>query len=51
MRVLDCNGDRLQIASGGCDFIEAIVTLQYRLFLDMNYCTFERTGLETLKSR
>lgn len=42
MEVLDCNGDRLHIASGGCDFIEAIVTLKYHLFLDMNYCSVER---------
>lgn len=42
MRVLDCNGDGLQIASGGCDFIEAIVTLQYHLFLDVNYHIWER---------
>lgn len=37
----DCNGDGLQIASGGCDFIEAIVTLQCHLFFDVNYHTLE----------
>lgn len=48
MRVLDCNGDRLQIASGDCDFIEATVTLQYHPFLDMNDCTFERNWMRNI---
>lgn len=48
MGVLDYNGDRLQIASGGCDFIEAIVTLQYHLFLEMNYHTFERNWIRNI---
>lgn len=44
-RVLDWNGDGLQIASGSWDFIEAIVTLQYCLFLEMNYCPLRRNWI------
>lgn len=48
MRVLDCNGDRLQIASGGCTFIEATVTLQYHPFLEMNDRTVERSSMRDI---
>lgn len=39
--VHDCNGDKTADSSGGWDFIESIVALQYRLHLDIIYCTFK----------
>lgn len=41
MRAHDCNGDKTADSSGGCDFIESIVALQYHLHLDIIYCTFK----------
>lgn len=45
LRAHDCNGDKTADSSGGCDFIESIVAPQYRLHLDIIYCTFKEKWL------